>query len=530
MAKDNATVVTYDVDSAVANLKKLDKAVENSEKNAEEAFDGLEDSSSALDTAIGTALGGLASSLSGQILPFLEGLTVAIAENIYGWERASDAINDHIETLERLEKVQGTGTDVLLAQVEAEEQARVLAARQAQVPLQKENASLSIQQATLNQRLSAEKQYYSQLDKIADASVKKRQKLETQLADLLGSIEDRRLKASLSGGTDAFQSNKLVEAADALARSGEFARAESLLDDALSKAGDNRGITNQVEQGYDRLAESIKKATKEAAAQEGADVGRAQSQQQIVAGLQAEVKALKDRQTAVQSQIRESRAEVNDARNDAKEAELAIKLEASQRAVKQQLELVGKQLSENRGQIEKYLDAFKGFFSGDALINNDTIQGQADSINKGIEAADRIAVAFAKAPTTQTAIEQQPNIEKLANFVSLLRANDQVIADSLKPEVDKLETLLEAIRKVSANVAEQQRATNAVQGAQPAAPVAPQRPAGAPAGQPQAAAQQPVNQQVAVSVNVKGGMIDNATIQQISAIVARNIRAGTQQA
>lgn len=529
MADDQKTVVTYDVSDAVNQLGKLDNAVKQSEGTATKSFAAMRKSSSALDTAIGTALGGIALKIGENAIPILQGLTLAIAENVFGWERANAAIEEYATEFEHLREIQKAGSDIQVAQVDAALQKQIRDLREAAVPLRQESAENQFQQQGLQKQLTAQKAYYGELDKLADASAKKRADLEERLADLQSSIADRRFKRGISGGTDAFQASQLIAEADRLAREGQFDRSEGLLDDALGKAGDNLGLIRQAEEGFDRLQEAVKKAAKEAGAKATADAAAAATQKSIVDGIQAEIQALKDRNAILSRDLKLNKAEIQGAKVGAEEARLTLQLSDAQKNLKGSLNLVAQQLTTNRGLVEQYLDAFQGFFTGDALLTPEAIDDQQSAIRTANDRAISIATDLTKNPTPETAAAVQPQIENLSKLVSAFESADESFADALKPEVERLRTLVGTLQQIQESITQTTKASTALEGIVP--PQRPVAPPVAPApgqGGAAPAAAAPKNVNVQASVSIKGGQLDQATIQQITAIVARNIRAGIQ--
>jgi hypothetical protein len=118
---------------------------------------------------------------------------------------------------------------------------------------------LDLEQERLQKELAANRERLEQLTQKALDSTKRRLEAEAQLASAQATARDRRLFREISRLTKNAQITKLIDAADHLAESGEFASAATFLDRASDLAIGNVANERRVEEAGSRFIKALYK-------------------------------------------------------------------------------------------------------------------------------------------------------------------------------------------------------------------------------------------------------------------------------
>lgn len=588
MADGNTTEVTYDVSDAVDQLGKLDDAVKRSADNAEKAFksQGAASDSAAASTADWVegisegafALNQVVEGVTTAAKAVYE-LTAAVATSTFGFETAANATDDFIDKLERLQQVRDSlagGQDAAasfqftraLEDLRLEQAGR--GARQGEIGQER---------AILQERLQEQESFYKNLDSIADKSAKTRIDLEKKANSIRENLQDRKILAEAGKFEGGAQVSKLLQAAEALSKGGEFDRAERIIQAAEKAAGGNAFNQRRVNTATESLAADIEAAAKAAGEKEQADRAAATAARDAANATRDRIAALKleaAELAAVNKLEKEKQKQLQV--GSAAEGRRQTRAEGSREAENLLPQL--QELAEARRSLTEFaFDTFSGLATGDLLIPGEEMKEQIAAVELLSRALDNLQGKLGEGATIGNFENAAPDIERFVAALAELRGNDS-LADSLVPDLDRLTKAEEVLKRLGEAVAKERAGgadvstplidpstktsavdvsteTGAIQsdidkaqqgaalleqhfkGAAEAAkgirvpsigtgisPIAPTPTT--PAAQTPAA---PVRttQNINVSANIQGGMIDPQTVRLITEIVNREIRKGTAE-
>jgi hypothetical protein len=547
----STTVVTYDVSDAVEKLGVLDKAVAKATDSAEKSFDKLGGASKGIarDLAdmlpksglVGGAVtfaGAFAAGAAGAIA-LGKGIGTVTAEVLRlatGWESANDEIEDFIRLSHDIDRNTRGTSGIREAAIEGRTQGEILRLRKEAEPIRGEQIEVRAAERSASARLDVARDFYRELDRMAQESTRKREQLEDGLKSLVSRTNERRLLRSIEGGSSGFQVNKLIEEANKLKDRGDFDDAESLLNRALDRAGGNASAIRVVEEAFDSLIAAQTKGVNQAKAEEAALTARVAGQKAVVDGLTVEVQLLKERNAQLAAAVKINRLEQQRVRNAGAEAVNTEQVTQRNKELEQSLQRVGERIDTNRGAFQTFKDAFSGLATGDlanavfGAFTGDSFSAQNAKIREGLELAERIQRAIQASPSN--APGQEGNLNQLAEILSEIEGNPNLF-DSLIPEKDRLRGVTDELQKQLEIIKELRRTQNvgtALQGESFNPVPRPRVPAPA-TGQGAAAGTRTTNNQVTVNATVKGGIVDGEVARQLTEIIRREVRRGlTEQA
>lgn len=578
---DNVTKVEYDVKDAVKGLQELDSKLDESAKKADQAFGRMEDASDDVDKnfdSLGEAVS-LFSFKVNQILdimsrvgPVIAGVAQNLAVQTFGWESAADQAEDYQRKIEAVNEVLQQFDSLENAAINSRFQKAIEELRLAQSERGVRQGEISEESAILQGKLREQQQYYNELNQIARQSANERQSLEQRLARLTADAQDKQIIKSTEGFSPGARVNQLLEAADKLSKTGEFDRAERILQEAERVAGDNAFNQRAVSQAMQSLIADVGAAAQAAAEKEKID-------KQSAASAQSQVSATRDRIQA----LREEAAGIQHTNKLEKERQrqLQIGLQAEKRRQTRQesgreaetnIQALQSEIEGATTKLEALKNAFSATFS-DFLIPTEELQQQAAAIELLDQRARSLAQTLGQDATIGDVEGEQQRIQQFIAALEELKGVDR-LGETFAPDIERLDDIAERIKAII-DAAEKARSagadsndrlidpsvnesavdvstqTNAVaqdieraakgaqlleqhfrNAAQEAAkikigPISSGLP-GQADGPGQAVPATPTQTQQTINVNasVKGGIIDGEVVREITAIIQRELRKG----
>lgn len=549
---DESTKVTYDVSQAISAVNKLAETIDNATGRIVDAFEKSETASKRAESGLGN-IQQAANDLSGGVLGVATdvgilvgsfiGAVVAgqrladmVARNTFGFEEAAGQIEDFIRQADKFRDVTQGGRDIGNAATNTQlERQLFLLSRSQQAEIRARAQGLAAEQAANNNKLQAQRQYYSELDSIAQKSANNRQKLEERLSDLVARTNERRFLNSISRFNDNAQISKIIDEAGRLQDKGgdsNLSQAENLLDKALGKAEGNTANVKRVEEAINSLIRARQREADQAAQANQADEKRAQAAANAVKQTQAETEAIRAKQRALQEQTQNNAVQRADAQRQQQDNRRQQEFDAAR--LKAQVELAAlnrvSQTPVTTG--ERANASFGGLLGREGnplLISDAEVQRQRNLVDQITALQDKINNNLQKNPTPQGFQDNIKDITQLQELVEFLAGTDNLSA-AFKPDLSRLQQGSKLLDRIRNTMQEISGSSGFLDGRGPERfnPVRPN-----PAPNPNQGASVPapraVNQNINVDLQVRGGMIDSDTIQQVTERVAREIRKGTAQ-
>lgn len=546
---DALTTVSYDVSAAISALEQLDDKVKQSGKTAEDAFNKGGAASAKYEGEIGglanQLLSGAGSTaffanqtleLAGHLGEAAEkaiAFTESIAEQGFGFETAVQKVDEFIARLDSIAKTVQGAIDIGNAAQNAALQRQLFLTSRSQLAAERSAiGAITAEQQGLQIRLSGAKQFYSQLDAIANKSAQTRKEAEDKLNSLVAGTNERRFLASISRFSENAQISKLIDQADRLEKQGgknNLESAQNLLDKALSKAQDSGQGANvrRVESAFDGLINKRREDAAAADKQATSDKAAADSANKVTAAILAQSQALRTKQTSLQTDIQNSALQRAEDKRKQEDNLRQQAFDTAQRDLRKQLVELDK-ASQTPTTI---FDRAKGLLSNvkEISLPESEFRTQKDNLEQALALRDKIDARIKANPTPA-------GIKGAAGDQAALKALLEELVDipnlsgSLQPDVDKLQRSVDLYDKIQKSAEATAAASGRIDGGRPDTlpPVRPNGPVNTNANPVNAAPQnKTVTQNIQVDMNVRGGMIDPETIQQISERVSREIRKGT---
>lgn len=575
------TKILYDISQAQAQLKKLSKTADKSAKDQSKAFskvegrlDKLEDGLGRLDPRLAKGARGLRgiAATAGPASIALAGVGVAVAGIAANFVDLPNLLRDSSEEIDtftknsqQLLRLQESVSSIgdALTRSSIEEKLQTLNLQQAQtVDRQGELQN----EKTINQeKLRIAQDRLRKLEGLVRESARKRAEIERDAAG----VDISQTIAQETGGTTAGRGVvNLAAAAETAALEGNIEKAKALVDEAKKRSeelGNHVFFTDKISQAEGAIQSRLESATRAENSRTGQAKSQLRLQQQRVDVLKAEESQIKKNLTLVlrtQEAIRSGRRNVREQRRGQQASET---VDTSARTINVGLDILNKQISTARGPVQAFTDTIKSLSQAFArggpefesqvkainALEERTVSAVAaiaertpESIQRGVKGLEAVQADLRRledaAPidtafdfntenirkVIQTAIDQvapaasaaagvgiqanQPIVEGAASAVeSRLRAEREsagIVKDSFTSAADSAE-------KVKDNLLQLQ--------GRPANATIPQQQATPGLGDQSAVT---TRTEITVPVNVRGGLIDRDTEEQLGNIVAQQVR------
>lgn len=546
------TTVVYDVSAAISSLQQLDDKVKGSGKTAQDAFDKAGASSGKFESGITGLTNQITSGAAqtafyaNQTLELANNLGTAagralelgqnIAEGGFGFESANKQIDEFIARLDSIGHIVQGAIDIgNAAQNAALERQLFLTSRSQLANERAQVQAIAGEQSALAIRLSANKQYYSELESISKQSAQKRKEAEDSLNSLVTSVNERRFLTSISRFNNNAQISKIIDQSHNLEAAGgkdNLASAENLLNDALKKAQDSGSKANvsRVEEGFNDLIKKRQDDANAAAKQADSDKLSADAAKKVTVEIEAQSAALKDNAAQLQATIQASALKRAEDKRKQQDNERNQAFDRAQLDLRKNLVDLDKIENQPISPASRIPNTAAGVIK-EIAIPEQELDHQRQVLKEAQALQEQIDAHIKSNPTPAGIQAQAPAQAQLKSLLAELQDIPNLSA-TLVPDVDKLkktEDIYERIQKAAEATA---AASGRLDGGRPES-VQPQPAQGTGntgAGNATPAAPRVTNQNIQVDLQVRGGMIDSDTIAQITERVSREIRKGTVQA
>jgi len=371
-----ATVVTkvvYAVKDAIKNLKKLDKKVQESEKEASTGFGEAGESSEAFNSILGKLPGpiskiasglGKVTSAAGAMAAGIGAAGIAIAAVAVQFVDLPKLLRDSAEGMnafataaDRLLQARELASEISDSAIRADLKRQKEAFRNQDAVLDIERAALQTKKNLLTDEVSAAKKASRERTKAVRDSVKTREQLERQLSSRLAA----RKSGQFAGQPADIQSANLLDVARQEAAKGNIDTAEDLVDEAKSLSSELKNQSfalSDMEATNQAIDSALKRQIQSAKKSEASAKRRLATQQAITDSVTSEVKLLTDRDrqiTAEKTLLTGQRKQVKEATTTFNES---TQLDTAARAVQSAATVLNRELVDgSRSLKENIIDS-----------------------------------------------------------------------------------------------------------------------------------------------------------------------------
>lgn len=524
--------VTYDVEKALAALQRLQDELRSTGDAASEGFqeaedagerflDGLQGALGRISPAAGRAVGEIRALASAYGVVGVAGAAAgvaigSIAANLFNLPKFLNDANEDLERLndsfDRLAQIQNNLTDFQFSGRfrQIEERNRGLDERAIKLAEAREITSIAVEEN--QRRVAIERDAFNQITQAARDSAQQRQTIEEQLTRIL---ERRQARADSALPLGRQFENVLGRARQAR-ESGDTQGAERFIQQAEQLAeqlGGHAFFTKQIAAEEDKLVSALQQAAA-ARAQDTAAL-----EKQAAARKKNLDLALQEQET-LRGEQRQQTNEFRNIRADRRQNSLdARRLQDEQRQIKagQQLAASFNQLATNITTVDSGFTELKNRIKNiiELGTGNDVFAEQG-LLNFAEAQRGKLGTQLASGDTVGAATTLQ-DLERTLAFIA---SNE--LSSGLQTTFDRLQQAVEIAKQIPAIQAERELAgaSTRIPGQVPFA-VAPQ-----PAAQPQTVQGGTTTVNENVTVNIRGGMLDDETVRQIGEKLQRQRRQG----